>query len=86
MAVVPEQRKLGLGSRLLNYFEVEARKRGAQAVTLEVDKTNTAAISLYERVGYTKKHILQDYYGPGQDGILMDKPLQKGKRRCTPAR
>ena len=78
MAVLPKWRTMGIGSRLLRYFEHEAAKRGSQAVTLEVRKTNRSAYSLYKHAGYEVKKTLADYYATGSDGLRMRKQLNLG--------
>ena len=79
MAVLSEWRKLGVGSALLNYFEREAMKRGSESATLEVRKTNRAAIGLYRRFGYHVERTLPDYYASGSDGLKMRKLLEAGR-------
>jgi DNA-binding MarR family transcriptional regulator/GNAT superfamily N-acetyltransferase len=52
MWVSSSVRGLGLGRRILNELEHQARKRGAKAVRLETNRSLTEAISLYRRSGY----------------------------------
>lgn len=75
MAVLPQFRIRGIGSRLLEYFEHEAAKEGSQSVTLEVRKTNRAAYSLYKHSGYQARETLPDYYAAGSDALRMSKQL-----------
>lgn len=42
----------GLGRRLLEQAEAVARLRGAKALRLEVERTNTAASAVYVKLGY----------------------------------
>ena len=53
LAVYPEYRNLGLGTRLLLKAEDEARKSGASKAVLDVEADNESAIRLYEKIGYT---------------------------------
>lgn len=52
MWVAPSARGLGLGRRLLDELEEQARVRGAAKVRLETNRTLTEAISLYRSAGY----------------------------------
>ena len=53
LLVVPERRGQGLGSAALAFAEEEARRGGAGAVRLEVDRQNPRALELYLSAGYT---------------------------------
>lgn len=52
VAVYPEYRSLGLGSRLLGALEKEIRTVGKNKMVLHADVKNQKAIKLYERLGY----------------------------------
>lgn len=52
IAVASEAEGRGIGRSLLQSAELNARKHGAQSMTLHVIATNTRARSLYERSGY----------------------------------
>jgi len=52
IAVYPEFRGLGLGRKLLEVIEEEARKTGNKRIVLDVEIDNKKAISLYESFGY----------------------------------
>lgn len=52
LAVVPESRRQGFASTLLNAMEKEASQNGMLKLELLTDISNTAAISLYSRYGY----------------------------------
>ena len=47
-------------------------------ITLEVRQDNIPAIKLYEKNGFEKKAIRPNYY-PNQDGILMERKVNKLK-------
>ena len=44
---------------------------GVRRAHLTVDPVNTAAISLYEQVGFGLRVLKKDYLGPGEDRIIM---------------
>ena len=52
IAVYPEFRGLGLGKKLLEVIEKEARKAGNKRIVLDVEIDNKKAIRLYESFGY----------------------------------
>ncbi|MFW6040015.1 MAG: ribosomal protein S18-alanine N-acetyltransferase [Gemmatimonadota bacterium] len=77
MAVLPEERRRGLGRRLLDGALTEATRRGAKRLYLEVRESNTAARSLYRRAGFEAVGRRSDYYSePTEDAILMMRRLE----------
>ena len=60
MWVAPGARGLGVGRRLLRELEDQARKRGAEVVYLETNKTLTEAASLYRSSGYVEVEPFND--------------------------
>jgi ribosomal-protein-alanine N-acetyltransferase len=74
--VLPERRGKGLGRRLMEALEKEFASVGARFSLLEVAVENREALTLYAKLGYAKAAILEDYYGPGDDALLMAKRLK----------
>jgi GNAT superfamily N-acetyltransferase len=52
IAVYPEFRSLGLGTKLIQAVENEVRDIGKRRIVLNAETHNKKAISLYERLGY----------------------------------
>lgn len=79
LAVAPQNRRRGLGHRLLARFIYQSRLRAADTAFLEVAATNTAAIALYTAAGFTRSGLRKGYYrAPGHapiDAILMSRVL-----------
>lgn len=76
LAVDPSKRGRGVGSRLLEHLEEEARRRGAATMLLEVRPSNRPALALYERRGFTLWGRRRKYYSDNQeDALLMGKVL-----------
>jgi len=82
MAVIPEYRGRGLGTRLLALAEEQAAERGFDKLSLIVFEQNEGAKRLYDRHGYNEAgraavypHPLIHYTG---DAILMVKEIQQG--------
>ncbi|MGB7408651.1 MAG: GNAT family N-acetyltransferase [Pontixanthobacter sp.] len=61
IAVAPEFRKAGLARRMLGEVIVDARRRGAEQLFLEMRANNTA-IALYQNIGFEPIGRRADYY------------------------
>jgi GNAT superfamily N-acetyltransferase len=71
IAVLPEYRSQGIGTRLIAAAEQMARERGFREVCVGVNIENTRARALYERLGYRDwGHGVVEAYGllPDQQG------------------
>ena len=73
VAVLPDFRRQGIAREFMRQIEQWAHNRGASALMLEVEKSNSAAIELYKSLGYMQISVRMDYYGPGQDAFVMRK-------------
>jgi ribosomal protein S18 acetylase RimI-like enzyme len=71
LAVNESHRGKKIGRQLLNTMVNELAARGVKKVYLEVERTNTNAIALYERNGFHSIGTLPNYFGPGQDALHM---------------
>ncbi len=72
VVVAPEWRRRGVASELLEALLAEAKSRGAKAATLEVRKSNAAAIALYEKKGFVSAGIRKRFYRcPTEDAVIM---------------
>ncbi len=72
VAVEPLHRKKGVGGKMLAALLEKLRKAGADAVTLEVRKSNEAAIALYESMGFVTEGIRKNFYEkPVEDALIM---------------
>lgn len=64
----------GLGRELLAHFIEVARRYGGQMMFLEVRPSNTAAIGLYESMGFNEFSVRKGYYpaeNGREDAVLM---------------
>ncbi|MEQ1857447.1 MAG: ribosomal protein S18-alanine N-acetyltransferase [Longimicrobiales bacterium] len=75
LAIVPELRGRGLGTRLLGRVVDVARTRGVETLYLEVRDSNRTALGLYSRFGFSQVGLRRGYYDrPKEDArILMAK-------------
>ena len=78
IAVDPAWQRQGLGRQLLEHLIGELEKRGVSTLWLEVRASNTAAIALYESLGFNEATIRRNYYPTAQgreDAIIMALPI-----------
>jgi ribosomal-protein-alanine N-acetyltransferase len=68
----PEHRRQGHASRLLAHVIEFGRARACRVVTLEVRRSNAAAIRLYRRFGFRAVGVRPNYYAEDQeDAVVM---------------
>ena len=77
VAVDPAFRGQGLGEYLMQQAETLALEAGSTTLRLEVRTDNTAAIGLYERLGYRQFGHYTDYYEDHADALRFQKRLHK---------
>jgi ribosomal-protein-alanine N-acetyltransferase len=74
--IVPEARRVGLGSLLMDECERRLRLFGCQEMYLETAVNNEPALRLYRKLGYQVLRTLPDYYASHSlDAYLMGKAL-----------
>ncbi len=72
LAVRPELRGRGLGGTLLTHVLQEADAMAAPSATLEVRRSNAAAMRLYERAGFRVTGVRPSYYThPVEDALVL---------------
>ena len=72
LAVLPAWRGQGLASRLLADVMAEAARLGVDSATLEVRRSNTAALRLYEKAGFVEAGVRRNYYTqPVEDALVL---------------
>ena len=82
IAVKHSWRRLGVASRLLNNTVNELSNTDIHAAFLEVRLSNAAAISFYEKLGFTcigKRHNYYSNSNSREDALLMKKVLKEAK-------
>lgn len=76
MILAEKYRHQGNGFKLFSYAEKELiSKKRPKKELLFTHPENIPAITLYEQVGFIKKGIIRDKYGPGKDRLKMEKLL-----------
>ncbi len=71
VAVDPKWRGQGLGASLMREVMREGEERGAVAMTLEVRRSNSAGRRLYESFGFEQVGARPNYYGRGEDALIL---------------
>lgn len=72
VATAPDELRQGHATRLLEHVARVGRQRAAREVTLEVRRSNTAAIALYRKLGYRLVGVRPAYYvAEREDALLM---------------
>lgn len=71
IAVSPNCRSHGVGSRMMEFVLEQARASGMRRVTLEADCRNAVLVGWYQQWGFEVVEVLKDYYGPNQDAYRM---------------
>ena len=74
LAVREGQRRRGLGELLLIAAIEVAAAHGQEVMTLEVRRSNEAAVSLYEKYGFTRVGVRSHYYDNREDAWIMTTP------------
>ena len=76
IATHPDFRRLGIAKMLLSSLFEEAKNGNICVITLEVRHTNTPAICLYKKCGFSEVGKRKNYYkNPVEDAILMNLAL-----------
>jgi len=80
VAVHPELRRGGIAMALMGEAISEAKTKNIRLVTLEVRRSNVAARSLYRKLHFEERRLRTNYYGPGEDAIVMELHLDSTRR------
>ena len=72
IAVAPDYRQRGIGSRIIDYVIAEATRRKSGYICLEVRQSNEAAQKLYQKFGFEITGRRKLYYRhPKEDALVM---------------
>lgn len=76
IAVSPDYRRQGIGQSLVKGLVAHLKQNDIIALLLEVRVSNTAAISLYEKLGFVQAGRRPKYYhNPREDALILRKEL-----------
>jgi [ribosomal protein S18]-alanine N-acetyltransferase len=71
LVVEPRSRRRGIGTALVRAGLERVRQHGVREVILDVGYGNEPAIALYQQLGFEQLSARQNYYGPGQDALIL---------------
>ena len=71
VAVLPECRRHGVASQVLQTMIGECLAEGVTDITLEVRVSNDPAIALYRSFGFEEAGMRRRYYQDGEDALIM---------------
>jgi ribosomal-protein-alanine N-acetyltransferase len=74
LAVLPQYRKMGIGSALLTLCEDQV---DLERIRLSVRESNHAAKQLYRKHGYSHIDTWKKYYRGGDDALVFEKYLSR---------
>ena len=75
LGVIPESRKKGIASRLIDLQCSSSEEHGHKEITLKIHLGHPEAIRLYEKKGFKHFHTEKDYWGVGKDALYFKKFL-----------
>ena len=76
IAVTEAYRKMGVASKLLETLETTAKNENGEFVSLEVRESNSAAVGLYEKCGYSRVGVRRNFYSkPTENAVIMTKEI-----------
>ncbi len=71
LVVEPRSRRRGIGTALVRAGLERVRQHGVREVILDVGYGNEPAIALYQQLGFEQFSARRNYYGPGQDALIL---------------
>ncbi|HXW57075.1 MAG TPA: N-acetyltransferase [Candidatus Cybelea sp.] len=77
--VMPEYRRLAIGSALLAEIEKRLASVGVRRVSLETAVDNQAGVAFWSSHGYRARGVKKGYYPHGRDAYSMSKTIAKAQ-------
>ena len=75
LALNKAYQRQGLASMMIDYMFQDAQSSHIEFIYLEVEMDNLPALNLYKKYGFEAIHQRKNYYGQGQDAIVMRKEM-----------
>lgn len=76
VAVAEAYRRSGVASAIMREVETIAKSREVKKIFLEVRVSNSAAMKLYLKCGFSGAYARTRYYSDGEDCLVMTKNIQ----------
>lgn len=83
MDVLPEYRRHGLATALLDESERRLAMKKVTEMWLETATDNDPAIAFWQKHGYRKRGVREGYYPDGRDAFTMQKLLPEATKRAA---
>lgn len=81
VVVAENYRRGGIATEIVEGLLAEAAERGAEKTFLEVRVSNSPAMSLYLKCGFSGVYARTRYYSDGEDCLVMAKAHKAGKAK-----
>ncbi len=75
VGVAPEERGTGLGRELYERFFAVVREHGCAVVRCVTSPANEDSVAFHAAMGFAVDRVVEDYDGPGEDRVLLVRPL-----------
>lgn len=75
LALNKAYQRQGLASMMIDYMIQDAQSSHIEFIYLEVEMDNLPALNLYKKYGFEAIHQRKNYYGQGQNAIVMRKEM-----------
>lgn len=86
IAVHPDHRKHGIGSKLVTFMLDEVKKSRVEVVSLDVRPSNAAGLKLYASFGFRQAGIRKRYYQDNdEDALVLNLDLKTAKESGQPS-
>ena len=76
VSIRKEFQGLKLSNILMKDCFKRAKEAGCEKINLEVRIDNIKAINLYKKHGFSEVYVRKDYYGKGEDALILNKVLE----------
>ena len=70
--VLPEQRRQGLGARLVSAAREKLAEMGVEKIRLRVSADNAAAQAMYEKLEFRQVRVDRAFYEDGSDALVLE--------------
>ena len=78
IAVFGHHRKKGVGTAIVEALIQEAKRQGAEFISLEVRPSNRAAVGLYTKLGFAEEGRRRNFYtDPTEDALILTRRFPK---------
>lgn len=80
LGVRHDRQRRGVGRILVSRVMDQMKSAGIKRMLLTVEPENVNAIALYKSLGFEKNRMESDYFGPGEDRLIMEGVWRRPER------